>query len=123
MEPFISIRIKRKTAKKFQEFSKKNFKTHSETMEAMLNFFEHNGVSPKEELGDMGRTLKAYIKKRNDAIIAIIKNIEKNQTKPTKAMLESLFIQAETEEEPLIVVNENYKESTLRFEDWDGKDF
>ena len=38
-------------------------------------------------------------------------------------MLESLFIQAETEEEPLIVVNENYKESTLRFEDWDGKDF
>tara|TARA_Y100000815_G_scaffold266193_1_gene284109 strand:- start:851 stop:1063 length:213 start_codon:yes stop_codon:yes gene_type:complete len=52
MEPFISIRIKRKTAKKFQEFSKKNFKTHSETMEAMLNFFEYNGVSPKEELGD-----------------------------------------------------------------------
>jgi len=92
-------------------------------MEAMLNFFEYNGVSPKEELGDMGRTLKAYIKKRNDAIIAIIKNIEKNQTKPTTAMLESLFIQAETEEEPLIVVNENYKESTLRFEDWDGKDF
>ncbi|WP_416440032.1 BfmA/BtgA family mobilization protein [Leeuwenhoekiella sp. A16] len=123
MEPFISIRIKRKTAQKFQEFSKKNFKTHSETMEAMLNFFEHNGVSPKEELGDMGRTLKAYIKKRNDAIIAIIKNIEKNQTKPTTAMLESLFVQAETEEEPLIVVNENYKESTLRFEDWDGKDF
>ncbi|WP_416445842.1 BfmA/BtgA family mobilization protein [Leeuwenhoekiella sp. A16] len=39
MEPFISIRIKRKTAKKFQEFSKKNFKTHSETMEDMLDIF------------------------------------------------------------------------------------
>ncbi|MEH6405779.1 MAG: BfmA/BtgA family mobilization protein [Leeuwenhoekiella sp.] len=51
MKPFIRIRIKRKPAKKFQEFSKKNFKTHSEAMEALLDFFEYNGVSPKEELG------------------------------------------------------------------------
>ncbi len=50
MDTFITIRFKRKTAKRFQEFSKKQFKTHSNAMECMLDFFLYNEISPKERL-------------------------------------------------------------------------
>ena len=91
MDSFITIRFKRKTAKRFQEFSKAHFKTHSETMETMLDFFLYNEISPKEKLGPTGRRLEALFKKRTNAIIAIMKNVEKNKTNPTLAILQSLL--------------------------------
>lgn len=103
MDSFITIRFKRKTAKRFQEFSKKNFKTHTETMEAILDFFFYNEISPKEKLGPTGRTIEANLKKRMNAIIAIIKAIEKDQTLPTVAMLSALFEQTEPVEKKLIL--------------------
>ena len=123
MEPFLGIRFKKATAKRFQEFSRKHFKTHTQAMEAMLDFFLYNEISPKEQLGPTGRTLEAKLLKRINAVIAIIKDVEKNQTKPTQAMLEALFTQTETpEEKPLIVKREDELDDA-RFEDWDGKDF
>lgn len=122
-ERFVSISIKSSVAQKFKKFSRQIAKSQSLTLMLMLEFFEMNEISPMEQLGPSNRTLENELKKRMNAIIAIIKNIEKNQTRPTAAMLESLFTQANEEEEALMVVNENYKESTLRFEDWDGKDF
>ncbi len=92
-------------------------------METMLDFFLYNEISPKEQLGPTGRTLEAKLLKRINAVIAIIKDVEKNQTKPTQAMLEALFTQTETpEEKPLIVKREDELDDA-RFEDWDGKDF
>lgn len=103
MDSFITIRFKRKTAKRFQEFSKTHFKTHTETMEAILDFFFYNEISPKEKLGPTGRTIEANLKKRMNAIIAIIKAIEKDQTKPTVAMLHSLFTEIQPVKKPRLI--------------------
>src|SRR5680860_863256 len=103
MDSFITIRFKRKTAKRFQEFSKTHFKTHTETMEAILDFFFYNEISPKEKLGPTGRTIEASIKKRINAVIAIMRDMEKTQTKPTVAMIESLFQTEEPKKKPLIL--------------------
>lgn len=91
MEEYKTLRVKESIARKFQEFSKKNFKTHSEALSEMLEFFTVNQISPKENFGKTGRTLENLIKKRISAVIAIIRDIEKNQTKPTLAMLQALF--------------------------------
>ena len=98
MDSFITIRFKRNTAKRFQEFSKTHFKSHSDAMATMLDFFFYNEISPKEKFGPTARTLadnlnavETNLLKRMNAIIAIQRDIEKTQTKPTVAMLESLF--------------------------------
>ncbi len=61
-----------------------------------MNFFEWNDLSPNDNLGLKNNRTN----KRINAVIAILKNIEKHQTLPTKAMLDSLFQEmAEMEEE------------------------
>ncbi|EIJ37589.1 hypothetical protein JoomaDRAFT_0542 [Galbibacter orientalis DSM 19592] len=84
---FSAISIKKEIADRFRRYSKDVSKSHSETLEAMLNFFKWNNLSPNENLG----VKKDDTKKRINALIAIIRNIEKEQTLPTKAMLDILF--------------------------------
>ena len=116
--------IKESIAQDFRKFSKNLSKSQSMTLRVMLDFFEVNEISPMERLGPSNRTLESELKKRMNAIIAIIKSIEKSQTRPTAAMLESLFSQADyKEEEHLIVMKENVILDEAEFEKWDGKDF
>jgi hypothetical protein len=103
MDSFITIRFKRKTAKRFQEFSKMHFKTHTEAMSTILDFFFYNEISPREKLGPTGRTIEAKLLKRINAVIAIMRDMEKTQTKPTVAMIESLFKTEEPPKKPLIL--------------------
>lgn len=103
MDSFITIRFKRETAKRFQEFSKTHFKSHTEAMATMLDFFLYNEISPKEKLGPSGRTIEQSLKKRMNAIIAIIRDMEKNKANPTLALLQSLFEEAEPKKRPLIL--------------------
>lgn len=117
MDTFITIRFKRKTAKRFQEFSKTHFKSHTEAMATMLDFFFYNEISPKEKLGPTGRTIEQSLKKRINAVIAIMRDMEKSQTKPTVAMLESLFQTEEPKKKPLILekkIIEEKKEGRFR---------
>ena len=102
-DTFITIRFKRETAKRFQEFSKKHFRTHSEAMATMLDFFFYNEISPRERLGPSGRTIEQSLKKRMNAIIAIIRDMEKNKANPTLALLQSLFQESEPKKQPLIL--------------------
>ena len=116
MDTFITIRIKRVTAKRFQEFSKAHFKTHTQAMDSMLDFFRYNEISPKERLGPTGRTIEANLKKRINAVIAIMRDIEKTQSKPTLAMLESLFQVDQPQKKPLILEKKNSEEKKqIRF--------
>lgn len=69
----------------------------------MLEFFERNGISPEESMGPKIQTLENLIQKRINAVIAIIKDIEKNQTKPTLGILQALMEQAEPVKKPLIL--------------------
>ncbi|VVV00957.1 BfmA/BtgA family mobilization protein [Mesonia oceanica] len=84
---FSGINIKKDIAERFRAFSKDISKSHSETLEAMLNFFKWNNLDPNDNLG----VKTDATKKRINALIAIVRNIEKQQTLPTKAMLDTLF--------------------------------
>ncbi|MCC4230066.1 BfmA/BtgA family mobilization protein [Zunongwangia profunda] len=118
MDSFITIRFKRAIAKRFQQFSKSHFKTHTQTMEAMLDFFHDNELSPKDKFGPSGRTLEQHLKKRMNAIIAIIRDMEKHKINPTLAMLEALFQQEDVPQKPkFIEKKQSPKESEFRFQE------
>ncbi|WP_347373968.1 BfmA/BtgA family mobilization protein [Aequorivita sp. Q41] len=118
MDSFIGIRFKKETAKRFQEFSRTHFKSHTEALATMLDFFFYNEISPKEKLGPTGRTIEASLKKRINAVIAIMRDMEKTQTKPTVAMIESLFQTEEPRKKPLILEKKAVEEKPkVRFQE------
>lgn len=105
-EGFVTFKIKASVAIKFRRFCKKMYESQSMTLLLMLEFFEENGISPHESIGPKMQTLESLIKKRINGVIAIMKDIEKNQTKPTVAMMQSLFEQAEPPKKNLILEKE-----------------
>lgn len=92
-EGFETIKIKTSVAKKFRNYCKNISKSQSMALRLMVEFFEDNGVSPDDHLGETIASLKGQIIKRSNAVIAIIKNIEKMHHKPTTAILQTLFEQ------------------------------
>ncbi len=111
-ERFEMLGIKASVAVKFRRFCKSISKSQSMTLLLMIEFFEENGISPHESIGPKMQTLESLIKKRINGVIAIMKDIEKNQTKPTVAMMQSLFEEAEPLDKPLILEKEIPKEKT-----------
>ncbi len=98
-ERFEGLKIKTSVAKKFRKYCRMLSRSQSMTLQLMLDFFEDNSISPNERLGANMTTLESKIKKRINALIAIIKDIEKHQTKPTNAMLQLLFQENPEEKE------------------------
>lgn len=84
---FSAISIKKEVAVRYRAFSRLVSDSHTRTLEAVMNFFEWNDLSPNDDLGIKNNRTN----KRINAVIAILKNIEKQQTLPTKAMLDTLF--------------------------------
>lgn len=123
MEPFKNIRFKKTTAERFQEFSRKHFKTHSEALSSMLDFFQYNEISPKEKLGPTGRTIENAIKKRINAVIAIMKDIEKHQTKPTTAMLTALLEQPQPAKKPLMLEKKKFPQDQPNYREHNKRTF
>jgi len=113
-EEFETLKIKKSVANDFRKFSKMLSKSQSITLLLMMNFFNENGISPVESIGPNMETLEKrlslLIKKRMNGMIAIMKDIEKNQTKPTVAMMQSLFEQAEPPKEKLILEKKYFEE-------------
>ena len=91
MDNFYTIRFKRATAKRFKRFSKTVSRSYSETMELMIHFFEWHGFRPSDQFGKSIIQEIVKNRKRTEASIAIIKDIEKHQTKPTNMMLQALL--------------------------------
>ncbi|MBU2903464.1 hypothetical protein KO529_01600 [Arenibacter algicola] len=91
MDHFYTIRFRRNTAQRFKRFSKKVATSYSESMEMMIDFFEWHGFLPSDKFEKSVGKEVLKNRKRTEAAIAIIRDIEKNQTKPTTAMLELLF--------------------------------
>src|SRR5690606_12833843 len=94
-EGYAGLRIKKSVARKFRKYCKILSRSQSMTLLLMLQFFEHSGLSPQESIGPNVHTLESLIKNRIHGVISIIKDMEKHQTKPTVAMLQNLFEQAE----------------------------
>lgn len=107
-EGFVTISIKASVAKKFKKYSKGISRSQSMTLLLMLEFFERNGISPTEDFGPRMQTLENLIKKRINGVIAILKDIEKTQTKPTAGMLMALLEQPEPKKEPRYVEKKQF---------------
>ena len=89
----------------------------------MLDFFFYNEISPKEKLGPSGRTIEQSLKKRMNAIIAIIRDMEKNKANPTLALLQSLFEETEPKKKPLILEKKVIEEQQqVRFREKHNED-
>ena len=101
-EVFVTIKIKKKTAAQFRIYSRGLGKQQSETLQLMLDFFQNNQLSPLEELGPNLLTLETKLKVRINAVVAILRDIEKTQTKPTLAMLQLLFQESPAKKEVLV---------------------
>tara|TARA_R110001606_G_scaffold394172_1_gene564815 strand:+ start:704 stop:1105 length:402 start_codon:yes stop_codon:yes gene_type:complete len=118
-EPFEKLGIKTSVALRFREFSKKMSKSQSMTLLLMLDFFEKNEISPAESMGPRMETLEArismLIKKRMNGMIAIMKDIEKTQTKPTVAMLQALFQATEPPKKKLILEKKEVRFSEKKY--------
>lgn len=104
---FTNITIKKGIADRFRQFSKQIPCSNSEALEAMLNFFEWNEIAPNDNLD----TRNTELKKRINAMIAILKDIEKTQTKPTTAMLQALFQEMETPKKNLVLEKKYFNEA------------
>ena len=99
MDDFNTIRLKKKTIEKFKEYSKKVSPNYSETLDYMIAFFEDNYLSPYDTLNGPMWSFNKIINKRMDAVVAIIRNMEKTQLIPSREMLETLFDEADKEDE------------------------
>tara|TARA_R110000868_G_scaffold77344_2_gene221564 strand:- start:520 stop:1050 length:531 start_codon:yes stop_codon:yes gene_type:complete len=102
MDDFNTIRLKKKTIDKFKKYSKKISPSYSETLDFMIAFFEDNDLSPYDILNENMTSVTNRINKRIDAVIAIFRNVEQTQLKPTRELLESLFAN-EKDKKPLLV--------------------
>ncbi len=114
MNSFSTVKFKVNIANRFRSFSNSIASSHSEAMEIILDFFEEHDVSPIEQLSSNYHTLEKLIKKRINGLVAIIKDIEKNQTKPMHAMMQLLFEGGAKEKKPLLVEKKVLEEKNKR---------
>ncbi len=98
---YSNINLREKVAKRFRKFSKKIAKSHSETLVTIMDFFEWHGFKPNDRFVDSILEEIRKNRKRTEANIAILRDIEVNQTKPNNAMLLSLFGEKIKEEKPI----------------------
>lgn len=115
-EGFSNIKIKNSIAKKFRSFALKNKESNSMTLSQMLEFFEKHQLSPDDEIPNHLIKVEKRILKRINAVIAIIKDIEKTQTKPTLGMLQALFTADEKEKKSPMFVEKKRSQRTLEEE-------
>jgi len=120
MDGFGTIRLHHRTIKRFRRFSKKITKSYSETLEAAMDFFEWHGISPFSRFAKQISQEEEKTRKRINALIAIIRDIEIHQTKPTTEMLLSLFGEKMKEEEEPILVEKKFVKLTR--DEWNEKE-
>ena len=103
MDGFKAIRLRSATLKRFKRFSLRVAKTYSDALDAMIDFFTWHDYVPSDRFGTRNSKQHEHTQKRVEALIAIVRDIEKNNDKPNTAMLQLLFEgSAEDEEQALL---------------------
>ena len=113
---FVTLRIKEPVAQEFRKFCKHQSKSQTVTLEGMLEFFKRNGISPEDEVTTDLKKLESKLLKRINAIISIIRDIEKTQTLPTLAIVKSFLEGFDEQEEAPLFVEKNQKRLSLEEE-------
>lgn len=88
---FSAISINRITAERFRAYSKKVSKSHSETIDSMIDFFEKANITPKNKIIINFIKFQIYLNGRFDYIEQLLRDMESKYLKPTHDMLKSLF--------------------------------
>ncbi len=88
---FSAISINRITAERFRAYSKTVSKSHSETIDTMIDFFERAKITPKSEVMIRFIKFQNYMIGRFDYLDETLRRMEKEQLKPTHDMLKSLL--------------------------------
>jgi len=88
---FSAISINRITSERFRSFSKNVSRSHSDTLEHMMDFFEIAKISPRNKLMMYHFKLYSSVISRLDFIVELIREQEQKYHKPTHDMLKSLF--------------------------------
>jgi hypothetical protein len=88
---FSAISLNRITAERFRGYSKTVTRSHSETMDAMIDFFERTRISPKSEVMIGFIKFQNYMIGRFDYLEEMLRTMEREQLRPTHDMLKSLF--------------------------------
>ncbi len=105
---FSAISINRITAERFREYSKTVTKSHTETIDTMIDFFEKANITPKSTFMMGLYKFQKYMAGRLDYIIELLREHERKYHKPTHDMLKTLFegntcLECVEREEPLFI--------------------
>ncbi|MCL6265414.1 BfmA/BtgA family mobilization protein [Flagellimonas myxillae] len=118
MDQFGTIRLHHRTIKRFRRFSRKITKSYSETLEVVMDFFEWHGITPSSRFPKRVDEDGEKTRKRINALIAIVKDIEKTQTLPTNEMLLALFGHHEIVKKKKEPIREETMFKKLTREEW-----
>ncbi len=102
---FSAISINRITAERFRAYSKTVSKSHSDTIDDMIDFFEKAKINPRSVVMINHIKFQNYINGRFDYIEQLLRTMEREQIKPTHDMLKSLFdgTALQKRQQPLLV--------------------
>ena len=115
---FSAISINRITAERFRAYSKIVSRSHSETIDIMIDFFEKTKITPRNEVMISFIRFQNYMIGRFDYLEELLRTMEREQIKPTHEMLKSLFegTALKKKEQPLLVDKTNLR---MIREEWD----
>ncbi|GGG57216.1 hypothetical protein GCM10011414_28830 [Croceivirga lutea] len=102
-ERFVTLRLKEPVAEEFRRFAKKEGQSQSVTLQEMLDFFKRNQINPKDEVTTDLKKLETKLLKRINAVMSIIRDIEKTQTLPTLIIVKSFLEGISKEETPSLI--------------------
>jgi hypothetical protein len=88
---FSAVSINRITAERFRVYSKTVSKSHSETIDTIIDFFEKTKITPNSEVMISFFKFQNYMMGRLDYITELIREQEHKYHKPTHDMILSLF--------------------------------
>ena len=118
MSTFSAISINRITAERFRAYSKSVSRSHSETIDIMIDFFEKTKITPKNEVMISFIRFQNYMIGRFDYLEELLRTMEREHIKPTHDMLKSLFdgTALQKSRQPLLVDKATIK---MTREEWD----
>ena len=114
---FSAISINRITAERFRVYSKTVSKSHSETIDSMIDFFERTRIAPKNEVMISFIKFQRYMMGRFDYIEGLLRTMDREQIKPTHDLLKGLFdgTALKKKKQPLLVDKINIR---MTKEEW-----
>ncbi len=114
---FSAISINRITAERFRAYSRTVSRSHSETIDDMIDFFEKAKITPKNVIMISFIKFQNYMMGRFDYIEELLRTMEREQLGPTHDMLKSLFDGSALKkmEQPLLVDKKNLR---MTKEEW-----